>query len=160
MNSIQKGDEMTKELPMRTIYRRMAAVLAGVAFVVVGVQAASEGLPPGSYSTTITVQDIPSFFPPEAVDILVGDWQLQFTESGDASAIKNGEIVVVGRYVSNPARLVFQDQGGPLACTDPGSATGVYSWSLAGNQVTATAIHDACAGRALVMTAHPWQKQT
>jgi hypothetical protein len=149
---------MTK--PERLAIRHLAAasVIVVLTLSLAVARAASDRLPPGTYATTITAQDIPSFFPPEAVAILVGDWQLQFTEAGDALAVKDGQIVVAARYVSNPARLVFHDEGGLLACTDPGTATGVYTVVLQSNQVNATAIHDSCAGRALVMTAHPWQK--
>jgi hypothetical protein len=67
--------------------------------------------------------------------------------------------MVLGRYTANPARLVMTDLEGPLACVDPGTATGAYQWALENNELTLTAVHDACGGRHIVLTARPWQKQ-
>lgn len=119
---------------------------------------AAEPLSPGRYTITIVENDIPSSFPPEVVPILLGVWELEFTGDGTAIASKNGEMAVLARYIANPARLVTHDVGGPLACTEPGTATAVYALAISDREVMAEAIHDRCAGRNLVMTAHPWQQ--
>jgi hypothetical protein len=123
-------------------------------------EATSENLPPGTYTTTITEADIPPGFPPEAIPILVGEWQIEFTEAGSLVVTKDGDIVVVGHYNSNPFRVALTDQQGALACTDaPGIATGIYQWSFANDELVLTTVRDRCAGRNLVLTAHPLQKQ-
>ncbi len=120
----------------------------------------SENLPPGTYTTTITAADIPPYFPPEAIAILVGQWQIEFTEAGSSVVTKDGDIVVVGHYNSNPTRIVLTDQQGALSCTDaPGIATGVYKWSLENEALILSAVRDRCAGRQVVLTAHALQKQ-
>src|SRR6266498_1273543 len=110
----------------------------------------------GIYTTTLTAADIPASFPPEFIPLLVGDWEIEFTEAGSYIVNKDGYPVVVGRYNSNPARIVMTDLQGALSCTDePGIATSTYRWTLAGNELILTAVHDRCAGRNLVLTAHP-----
>ena len=133
-----------------------AALLIGTCLLVPNADARSGGLPPGTYSATIVEADIPPGFPPEAIPILVGYWELELTEDGATIVTKDGEFVANGRYESNSARFVIRDLGGPLACTDaPGIATGVYDWSLENNELVLSPVHDGCLGRAAVLTAHP-----
>jgi hypothetical protein len=103
-------------LPRLTV----AIALAAVGFLSVGAMAADERVPPGTYMTTITPEDIPASFQPEAAQILIGQWQLEFTDNGIAFVTKDGELVVTTRYRSNPARLILQDQSGSLACLPSG----------------------------------------
>jgi hypothetical protein len=132
-----------------------AAALAIAVYSPDASAAPPERLSPGTYATAITPEDIPASFPPEAIPLLSGYWELQFAENGTALARKDGETVVTASYIATPGHLVFHDEGGTLACTEPGTATGVYALMIDGDQVTAKAVHDGCAGRALVMTAHP-----
>jgi hypothetical protein len=120
----------------------------------------STNLPPGTYTTTITEADIPPYFPPEAIAILVGQWQIEFTEAGSSVVTKDGDIVVVGHYTSTPTRVVLTDQQRALSCTDaPGIARAVYKWSLGNDELVLSSVLDRCAGRQVVLTAHPLQKQ-
>jgi hypothetical protein len=124
------------------------------------VGASSANLPPGIYSTTITGADIPAEFPPEASAILVGYWEIEFTDSGSFIVSKDGAPAVVGRYNSTPGRVVMRDLEGPLACTDaPGIATANYRWTLSGDQLLLTTGEDRCFGRNFVLTAHPLEKE-
>ena len=140
----------------------LALVVALVALTasVPNASASSENLPTGIYSTTLTAADIPAEFPPEAVAILVGYWETEFTDSGSYIVTKDGFPVVVGRYNSNPGRVIMTDLQGALSCTDaPGIATATYRWTLSSNDLLLTAVKDRCAGRNLVLTAHPLQKE-
>jgi hypothetical protein len=120
----------------------------------------SADVPAGIYTTTLMASDIPDFFPPEYVALLVGDWEIEFSESGSYIVSKDGSPAVVGRYNSNPARVVMTDLQGPLSCTDePGIATATYRWTLTGDELLLTAVKDSCPGRNLVLTAHPLQRQ-
>lgn len=149
---------MILQFRLQTLAMAMVLVAFGVLCSLDARAGAAEPLTPGTYAITIDASDIPSSFPPEFVPILLGEWKLEFSEDGVTIARKNGEIVVIGRYTANPARLVVHDTGGPLACTEPGTATGIYALAISAGQVMATAIHDQCAGREFVMTAHPWQQ--
>ena len=142
---------------METILRHMTmvTVIAGLA-ISPDARATFEGVPVGIYATTIAEQDIPAFFPQESAELLIGDWQIEFTENGIAFVTKDGERVVTTRYHSNPARLILQDQEGRLACVPP--RAGVFEWLLQDNVLTITEVQDTCAGRALVLTAYPLQK--
>jgi hypothetical protein len=139
----------------------ITALLVTVTLASIDAEAGRIQLPPGTYTATITESDIPPGFPPEAIPVLVGQWQIEFTEAGTLIVSKKGEgVVVVGRYTSNPVRYVTTDLLGPLACVDePGEATGVYEWTFENNELTLTVVHDRCAGRAFALTVHPLQKQ-
>ena len=138
----------------------LVAVLVAVSPSVPNVIADSANLPAGIYTTTLTEADIPAEFPPEFIPLLVGVWETEFTDSGSYIVSKDGYPALVGRYNSNPGRIVMTDLQGPLSCTDePGIATATYRWTLAGDELILTTVNDRCAGRNLVLTAHPLQKQ-
>jgi hypothetical protein len=124
------------------------------------VSASSTNLPAGTYATTLLAEDIPTEFPPDVAQLLVGNWEIEFTEDGSYIVNKEGFPVVVGRYNSNPSRIIMTDLEGALSCTDqPGIATGTYRWTSSSNDLLLTTVNDRCAGRNLVLTAHPLQKQ-
>jgi hypothetical protein len=121
--------------------------------------ASSGGIAPGVYSVTVTMADIPPGFPPEASEILVGTWNTELTEEGTTIVSKNGAVVATGRYTSNKSHFVMSDLEGPLACTDAkGIATGVYEWTLVGNELTLSTVLDRCFGRNFVLTLRPLQQ--
>ncbi|HEY2973908.1 MAG TPA: hypothetical protein VGJ48_15445 [Pyrinomonadaceae bacterium] len=138
----------------------LVTVLVAVSPSVPNAMAHSANVPTGVYTTTLTAADIPDSFPPEYIPVLVGDWEIEFTESGSYIVSKDGYPAVVGRYNSNPARIVMTDLQGPLSCTDePGIATATYRWTLVGDELILTTVNDLCAGRSLALTAHPLQRQ-
>ena len=138
----------------------IVAMLMVMSPSVPNVMAQSANLPPGIYTMTLTEADIPESFPPEIVQLLVGVWETEFTESGSYIVSKDGYPALVGRYNSNPGRIVMTDLQGPLSCTDaPGIATATYRWTLAGDELVLTTVNDRCVGRNLVLTAHPLQRQ-
>jgi hypothetical protein len=117
-------------------------------------------LPGATYVMTLGPGDFPPFFPPEIVDLLSGDWQLDLTDPRTYVTRLNGDAVVVGRYTANPARLVMHDQTGPLTCpAESGLAHAVYAWSLDGEELSLASVQDRCEGREFVLTVKPWQKQ-
>ena len=122
--------------------------------------ASSTDLPPGIYATTISESDVPAEFPTEVVALLVGYWEIEFTELGSYIVNKDGSPVATGRYNSNPGRINMKDLDGVLACTDaPGITSATYRWSLSGDELFLTTVIDRCAGRNAVLTAHPLVKQ-
>jgi len=144
----------------RTIRITTFTLILSLVLLLPGVLATPKTLPTGVYSTTVTVTDIPATFPPEFVELLVGEWQTEYTSAGSYIVTKDGSIVVVGRYTSNATHLIMSDLQGAYACTDePGIATGVYNWSLNGNELTLSPIRDRCVGRSAVLSAHPMQGQ-
>ena len=137
----------------------IVAILAAVSASVHAV-AESANVPSGIYTTTLTEADILAVFPPELVPLLAGDWEVEFTESGSYIVSKDGFPAVVGRYNSNPGRIVMTDLQGPLSCTDqPGIATATYRWTFSSGELLLTSVNDRCPGRNLVLTAHTLQKQ-
>ncbi|HKA21610.1 MAG TPA: hypothetical protein VKN18_25260 [Blastocatellia bacterium] len=149
---------MPRQLP-KSIKLVSAALLIGITLTLPNAKADSTRLPPGIYATTITASDVPPYFPPEVIEILVGEWRTEFTDGGTYIVTKDGEIVVVGRYNSNQSRLIMTDLQGVYACTDvPGVATGVYRWSLENNELVLVPVNDRCDGRPVVLTAHALHK--
>jgi hypothetical protein len=122
-------------------------------------QALPHGIPPGVYVTHITPADVPPGFPPDVASVLPGTWTLEITGSGVYVVHKDGEFVVFGWYVSNKNNFVLHDELGPLACSGAGQATGVYSWSFDGENLTLKVIHDNCSVRIVPSTAHPFERQ-
>jgi hypothetical protein len=123
------------------------------------VVSAAPRLPNATYAMTLAPEDFPLFFPPEIVDLLSGDWELDLTDPRNYLIRLNDDVVVEGRYTSNPARLVMRDLAGPLACPYPGIAQGVYAWSLDGDELSLAVVQDRCEGRPFVLTVKPWEKQ-
>jgi len=151
---------MTRHSRISTRLLSIAVLVMSISIFLPDVQADSTGITPGIYTTTIAGSDVPPEFPPDVASILVGQWQIEFTEGGTYIVTKDGDIVVIGRYTSHSSRFVMTDLQGALACTDaPGIATGVYRWSLANNQLELLSVLDRCAGRQLVLTTRPLQKQ-
>src|SRR5437867_12511567 len=147
---------MTKQKSIKLI---SATLLLSLTLLLPSVLASSNDVPPGIYSVTITLADIPPGFPPEAADILVGTWTVEFGEHGDSYVSKDGELVVLAKYSSSKSHLVTTDIEGPLACTDaPGIRTGVYNWSVLNNELTLSAVLDRCFGRMFVLTLRPLQR--
>ena len=116
-------------------------------------------IPPGVYSITVTMADIPPDFPPEAAEILVGTWNVELTAEGTTIVTKNGEFVANGVYESSKSHFVIRDIGGPLACLDArGIATGVYTWTLDNDELHLSAVLDRCFGRAFVLNLRSLQR--
>jgi hypothetical protein len=134
-------------------------VVAPEVSVSTAVASAAPSFPNATYAVTLLPEDFPPFFPPEIVELLTGDWELDFTDPRVSVARLNGEVVVESRYTSNPARLVLRDLGGNLACVEPGTAQGVYGWSLDDGELSLTVVQDRCDGRPFVLTAKPWTMQ-
>lgn len=138
----------------------LVMALLTLAALVPNAEASSANVPAGIYSTTLVAADIPAEFPAEVAQLLVGYWEIEFTDSGSYIVTKEGFPVVVGRYNSNPARVIMTDLEGALSCTDqPGIATASYRWTFSGNDLLLTTVNDRCAGRSLVLTAHPLEKE-
>ncbi|MBI3959290.1 MAG: hypothetical protein HY328_10820 [Chloroflexi bacterium] len=116
-------------------------------------------LPPGIYTTTLAAEDIPPAFPAEAIPLLSGAWEMNFTDAGRFTVAKDDEVVVEGHYTSTQDEVVLTDERGPLACGKPGAETGRYRWQLADEMLTLTVVADECDGRAVILTAHPWPAQ-
>lgn len=152
---------MTMRMRISVALLPVVAMLAALALMPSSAGASPLGFPPGTYTTTITDADYPPGFPEEAKAI--GEWELVFTEDGRSLATYEplGFVVVEGRYVSNPARLVMTDESGPFACSNfnQGWATAIFGWTFDGDELTLSVVRDACEPRAIVLTAHPLQLQ-
>lgn len=153
---------MTMRMRISVALLPVVAMLAAFTLIPASAGASPLGFPSGTYTTTITDDDYPSGFPEEAKAI--GDWEFEFTADGRLFVTYEplGFVVVEGRYVSNPARLVMTEESGPFAiCAElvPGGASAVYRWSFDDNELTLTTVRDNCEPRAIVQTSHPLQLQ-
>ena len=96
----------------------------------------------GTYTTTITAEDVAKYgLPSPYPEILIGDWEMFFGDDGSFSVAnlstgKSGQ----GTYMTNPVALIFGKDTGELACPRPGDA--VYKWSASGNTLILTPMSD------------------
>ena len=105
--------------------------------------------PPGTYTTTITKQDLPGFPPAQ------GNWEITFT-AGHYSAALNGVVQAEGLLTVKQDQLTLTDVSGPAAATDS-DAVGAYKWSFDGKALTLTNVNDNNPNRTAVLTSHPLQ---
>jgi hypothetical protein len=141
------------------IFIPVLVLVLAVALVAIRAQASPVQHPTGIYTTTITAADLPPDTPPDLIPVIPGDYEIEFTEDRRYIVVQDGEFIVLGRFTSNPTRIVMTDLEGPAACDEPGWATGVYQWTFENNELTLAVVQDACAGRAIGLTVRPWQKQ-
>jgi hypothetical protein len=115
-------------------------------------------IPPGIYVSVIAESDFPPGFPPEVIALLAGEWRMDFTSPRRYAVSLNGNTLIQGESVTNPARFVMRDTGGPLSChlEHARQASGVYAWSISGSELTLTVVKDHCAERAFILTFKPW----
>lgn len=125
------------------------------------VKADKGAFPTGTYTTTITAEDVAKYgLPSPYPEILIGNWEMVFGEDGivtvtNLSTGQSGQ----GAYFSNQTVLIFGKDSGDLNCYSPAYA--VYKWSLSGHTLILTAASDGsdrCWGRFIVNTAHPFEK--
>jgi len=98
--------------------------------------------------------DVPAGAPDEMKTGLVGNWDITVHGPTHAVVNVNGRQVVGAPFTLNGNEIDFSaDDTGEYACHDAGR----YTWSMDGGMLHFTKIEDACAGRAAVLTAHPWR---
>ena len=124
----------------------------------VGARADSGVFPTGTYTTTITEEDVAKYgLPSPYPEILVGNYELTFNADG-SSEVTNLTTGASGQgaYFTNHVVLIFGKDSGELNCASPAYA--VYKWSASGNTLILTAASeysDHCWGRYIVFSSHP-----
>jgi hypothetical protein len=99
-------------------------------------------------TTTVTTEEA------TAEPLAAGTWDLALAEDGTFEVTDaNAEGHVQGSYRIEGDRIVFTDASGPGMCED--DPEGEYRWTMAGDEVSMTAVDDTCPGRLTVLTAHP-----
>jgi len=139
-----------------TILTAVAVAALVLALSPFSARADVDKFPTGTYTTTITADDVAGT-PPFFQDLLIGDWSMTYKEDGgfEVYNLTTGQSAQ-GKYVVNPAVVVFVGKDtGQLACL----GAGVYKWTTTGNSLTFTAVSDQCLGRFIVFTSHPLAKQ-
>jgi len=123
--------------------------------------AKGDGFPTGTYTKTITYDDVAKYGLPQIYhDILEGKWEIVFREDGmmvvtNLTTGQSGQ----GAYFANQTVVIFGKDSGELDCYSPAYA--VYKWSVSGNTLTLTAASDGsdrCWGRFILNTSHPFVK--
>ena len=143
---------MTTEI--LTSLRHLLAVFALVGVLVVtapniATAQNSSQLPSGTYTTTMTAQDLPDH--PD----LQGNWEITFTGDSFTAAL-SGKVQVEGSYTVKQDQLTLTDKSGAGAGTGA-DATGTYKWSFDGKVLILTKVQDENPSRATVLAAHPLQ---
>jgi hypothetical protein len=130
----------------------------------VSVRAERSVFPTGTYTTTITAEDVAKYeLPSPYPEILVGDWEMIFGEDGswEIANLTTGQSGQ-GSYFTNQTVLVFGKDSGELNCPSPAYA--VYKWAASEDILTLALANDhsqsdRCWGRYIVNTSHPLVKQ-
>lgn len=120
-----------------------------VGVVVAAVTAAgalAAGAPAGTYAERISGGPTP----------LNGSWSITL-KPASYTIRHGGALAVAGTLAVKGGLLTFTDTGGPLRCRGA-ERQGIYGYTLAGRTLTLRAIEDPCAGRRLVLTAHPLKR--
>lgn len=121
----------------------------------------------GTYTTTITQKDINAVdLTRNALtgsDVQPGSWLLTFRNDGYYTAFGGNyplgiSYIGAGPYIVAQNKLTLVD--GKCEEFYSEGRIGVYSWSLKGKWLLLKMIADTCTARVLVMTSHPWQRQS
>ncbi len=127
-------------------------------------------LPQGTYVTHIARGDIPTSFPPPFVPLLVGHWEVTYAD-GHLTTAKDGSVVVEGLYAATQNQIALYKDKGSHSCdiqerdprVPPGTPataySGTYNWTFDGKMLTLSKVADECAGRVVILTAHPWARR-
>lgn len=125
----------------------------------------AEALPVGTYTTTITPEDLNAADFQYPTD-LEGTWEIQVSETGMINwtyrnTIRNREFGISTEFSATDSTLVLSAETGEHSCNemyDMTSAT--YNWALDGEQLLLTNIDDVCTQRMIVLTSHPLTRLT
>ena len=118
------------------------------------------------YLISVVPDGFPEDVPFEVMMGLMGDWVLHL-DSGRYTITKYtpgvmqdevGEVVVNGQYTNEDDQITFHDQGGSMACTDPGTESGKYTFGVEDNGLRFTKVDDQCKGRPIILTFSLWEK--
>jgi hypothetical protein len=110
----------------------------------------------GSYSTTITKQDIASM---QSSSLFIAPYTVSFNEDGtfDLRSFGPNSGDDTGRYQVSQGELSLTDS----ICADQYNApTGMYSWVLRGNTLILHTKEDGCPDRKIPLIAHPLHRQS
>ena len=88
---------------------------------------------------------------------LNGTWVLKIDQLGQSTISKNGKVVVRGAVGAWLGHFQITDASGPDACKGV-QASGAYTYTLKGNQLTLKLMFDQCSGRKTILTTHPLTK--
>lgn len=116
----------------------------------------ASGIPAGTYTTTLTKADLASRVPAEQVDSLVGEWTQTYDSTGRLVVRWKGTQVAEAVAKPMPDSQIYLDDKdtGPYACHLPAT----YRYSVGGDSLTFVKVSDECAGRVVVLTAHPHKR--
>jgi hypothetical protein len=108
----------------------------------------------GVFTTTVAEADVPASVPAEMRGGLVGRWELNIDRPGHALVSYNGQQVVDSPFQVQGNTISFAPDAdtGPYAC----HAAAHYTWAMTSAGLRFTKLDDACEGRAVALTAHPW----
>ena len=106
---------------------RLAAAI--VLFLVLAGCTAKPSLMPGTYTTSITREDVSSY-------LFIAEWALTFSEENGYSLTKDGQLHEEGSYTLTQDQIEFASAPGTSIC----SATGTYQWASDEKELTLTKI--------------------
>ena len=116
--------------------------------------------PVGTFTTNITLEELPSDMPAGMRKALAGTWEVILLASNRFQILLGDKPMVEGRFTASGDEIVLTDEKGPISCSiTPGNETGKYKWTLDAGKLTFTTTGDKCDGRELILTLHAWTKK-
>jgi hypothetical protein len=114
----------------------------------------------GTFTTTITAEELPKDMPAGMRKALAGTWEVILLANNRFQILLGDKPMVEGRFTISPDGIVLTDEKGMISCAvAPGEETGKYRWTLDAGKLTFAATDDKCEGRKLILTIHAWTKK-
>jgi hypothetical protein len=147
---------MKKQLKSLALLMALLAILSAL----VGFKGNQTPSPEGSFTTTITAEELPQDMPSGMRKALAGTWEIIFVKDNRFQILLGDKPMVEGRFTLSSEGIVLTDEKGMISCAmAPGEETGKYKWTLDAGKITFTATDDKCEGRKLILTLHAWTKK-
>jgi hypothetical protein len=138
----------------------MLLVLVAILSALVGFTGNQTPSPTGTFTTNITLEELPSDMPAGMRKALAGTWEIIFLASNRFQILLGDKPMVEGRFTVAKDEIVLTDEKGIISCTTaPGEEIGKYKWTLDAGKLTFAATDDKCEGRKLILTLHAWTKK-
>lgn len=86
-------------------------------------------------------------------------YNLTFNTGGTFRVLKGDRLMVDGEYVVKGPEISLTDKSGVDACTGADRNPGTYRWTLDGDALVFSTIHDPCNDRIRGLTGQRWKRK-
>jgi hypothetical protein len=105
----------------------------------------------------ISSSELPTDVPKDILAMMIGKYEVTFTNDGHVINMVNDKLDAKGRYYSTQLYLVITDEEGPGHC-EGDHATGIYKWQLEDGNLSLVTVENHCKWREFSITLKKWKK--